>query len=271
METKKDILMTQMDDGKGGYYYVPSTNPLVRLPDGKAVTPYEESFYKGVAARPYPRIPRMLTPESLLGDKCTGADPYACDRSRDMPPFSSDVGEPALSGTILDYTTVGPLGQMRAATRFLYASETLNNTRYALVGATPNFTASVPAYPTSGAALGIRLDWGVALNNFAPFDLQIVTTGFKNKAGQSVDRALTLRVYKTNGCSIYIPFAQRTTGMSVAQSQIGQADEESGATIAVMNLPAPSIFDNFSATASLLTAFSPVTAAYAALEQIISD
>lgn len=57
--------------------------------------------------------------------------------------------------------------------------------------------------------------------------------------------------------------------MSVAQMQIGRAGGD-GATIVVKDLPA-NVYAAFSGTVSLLSAFSPATAAYALLENLSSD
>jgi hypothetical protein len=280
MENCNLILMKQVPDGKGGLVYVPVNNPpnggsVVVAPNNPSnANPYEEGYYRRFGEGvPFPNVAdRSLSPESLMGDVCGNVNPALCNKSRLLPPFTSDVGNPFLTAKLTDYNVVGTIGQARVAYRHMFASETQDVTRYNMVGSSPNFVATIPNYPTSGAAIGFVLDWGVQQLNFAPFDMQIVSAGFANAAGLSLDRDITLRVYRTNGCAIYVPFAQRTTpSMSVAQMQMAHADVAEGAgTITVANLPA-NIFSAFSATISLLSAFSPTTAAYSELESIMTD
>jgi hypothetical protein len=265
------VLEGEMDNHGRMVYGQPRLSPSL----GRGGWPYEEEYYKrrGVPG-PYPRreVGRMLTPESLMGDKCAIPDGIACDKSRLVSPFMSDISDPFLTAQTLDYNAVGTIGQARVAFRRMFADEFQDVSRTPMVLAGNTFNSTFANYPATGAAVGFVIDWGVTQLNFSPFDMQIRSTGWTNAAGTSLDRDLTIRVYQVNGSAIYVPFAQRTApSMSMAQMQVGRANvQEGNATISVVSLPA-NVAAFFSATVMLLSAFSPRTAAYSSLEYVMSD
>jgi len=196
------------------------------------------------------------TPESFLGGGCRN-DNWQCDRSRMLPPWLSTSDGEDVAAVINDYTTVGTIGQMRAAFDVLYGLGAFDTTRYAGVLAGQNMVSTVTVLVP---CVAVRLDWGVSMLNWAPFDLQVVTTGFTTLFGaQAVDRNFTIRVAKTSGSAIYAPLAQRPAGMSLAQPLV--AVPGAGATIEVRGLPA-AIAPSFNLQAALCTAFHPITAAF---------
>lgn len=265
--------LVRMNNGMGRQAMVPRGGSRVGVPSlGNGGYPYEENNIRtGMQPPPFQEASiRQLAPEDLLGDRCREADSAACDKGRYIRPFVSTVGDAYLEAMYLDYNVIGTVGQARAAVRRMYADETQDVGRTTMVGASPNFNATFAAYPTRAACVGFVIDWGIEMLNYAPFDMQIITSGWINLGGTTLDRNLTVRIHGTVGSSIFVPFAQRTTpSMSIAQMQVAHSGGD-GATIQVASLPT-NIFSSFSATISLLTAFSPRTAAYAALENIISD
>jgi hypothetical protein len=269
-DSKSIIMLEGRRNGNGQMVY-----SALEPQQGRGGWPYEEDFYKtrGVPG-PYPRheVGRTLTPESLMGDKCALPAGIACDKSRLVSPFMSDVSDPYLTAQTMDYNAVGTIGQARVAFRRMFADEFQDVSRTPMVLAGNDFNATFANYPTTGAAIGFVIDWGVTQLNFSPFDMQIVSTGWTNAAGTPIDRNLTLRVYRVNGSAVYVPFAQRTSpSMSMAQMQVARANvQEGSATISVIDLPA-NVAAFFSATVMLLSAFSPRTAAYSSLEYVMSD
>jgi len=218
---------------------------------------------------------RSITPESLMADGCGDPTRYICDKARSLPPWLSNAKPSQMQRLIDDYTQVGTVGQLRVTLETMYAMAYFIDSRQQLIGSSPDFSA---AFTTPALSVGFRLDWGVSLLNFAPFDMHVRTTGavalasattapFSQAAAVSTNRDFTVRVSQVTGGSIYVPWATRVQpGMSIAQQALTIAlpDGESPAAIniSVLGLPA-AIFANFNAQATLLTAFHPVTAAYA--------
>lgn len=201
-----------------------------------------------------------LAPESFLGRGCNNPS-WVCDRGRLLPPWLSNNEPGVVAAIVNDYTAVGTIGQMRAVFDTLYAIGEFQQTRYVgqLAGTTSTATVN-----SSVPSLGVRIDWGVSLLAWAPFDLNISTTNFETLfTGQTLNRSFSVRVGGANGGSIYIPFAQRATGITQAQPAIGRiAGGEGGdGTVAATGIPA-AIGASFSMTVQLLTAFHPITAAF---------
>jgi len=212
---------------------------------------------------------RSITPESLLADSAHPI-PYLRDKARGLPSWISDSEACDMQRVIDDYTQVGTVGQTRAAIEALYAFGGFGDVRIAgiLAGANDVATFPVANLPVS---IGFRLDWGIQLLNYAPFDMNIHTVGWSTASTilspQSplvdADRIFTTRVQKVSGGSIFVPWAARVTpGMSVAQQVMAVSVEVVAATISVENLPA-AIAASFSMQVTLLTAFHPLTAQFA--------
>lgn len=211
-----------------------------------------------------------LTTEALLGEGCFDSHHYVCDKSRLIPGY---ISGPDIYARSIDYPTVGPIGQVRAAveTMFARSRQMSNNFPLTVTGTTyggtfANNAAPAPVTTQFPFSLGFVLDWGISMLAFAPFDMQITTTGWVGEDLQPLDRTMTLRVSRPAGSSIYIPWAQRITpSMSMAQAQLARpvGNGETAATIAVGPLPA-AISASFSASVSFMTAFVPTTAAFAA-------
>lgn len=261
------------------------TNESTNVPDRltslamRGTGRYEETALAGRGDVAIIRQPagRSWAPENLLGDACVNPASPQCDRSRLIHSFVSTAGEPFVMMQTADYSTLGPLGQARAALRTLYSVGTQNVARYVGVVVGADLVATIPNIGPlpggSGACIGFRFDWGISYLSYQPFDLEIVSDGFFNlHGGQSLDRHFTLRVNALNGCSIFAPFAQRVSpSMSVAQVQVAEAALEVGnATIRARNVP-PTLLANMSVTVQLLTAFGPATAAWAEIESVVSD
>lgn len=224
-------------------------------------------------------LERIDVPENLLGDGCYDARHYVCTRASQVRGFASDIGNDALKVKQVDYPVAGTVGQSRAVFETLFALGTHDETEHP--GVLAGFD-SISTFPASGAepSLGFRLDWGIALLSFAPFNMKIVTSGWRTgvalpptgiaAAQATCDRTVELRVYPgASGGSVFIPWAQRFgTGMQIGQPVIGYvpfSDVAPPATIRVAGLPAP-IAAAFSQTVTLLTSFSPSTAFYAKLQ-----
>lgn len=201
-----------------------------------------------------------MTPESFLGGGCRNPN-WVCDRGRALPPWLSTSDPTVVAAIINDYNAVGTVGQMRAVFEQLYALGEFSQNRYTAVVAGQTATSTVPN-TDNFVVLGVRVDWGVDLLNWQPFDLVLATNGFQTLFNrQSVDRSFTVRVSRNNGSSIYVPLAQRTVGISFAQPTLGQVNAATGATITASNIPA-TVAAAFGMTVQLLTAFHPITAAY---------
>lgn len=198
-----------------------------------------------------------LSPEAYLGAGCGNAD-YVCDKGRMLPPWLSDSAG-AVAAVVNDFTSVGTVGAMRAAFETLYSFGNFTATRFAatVVGAVATATVT-----DRSPAVGVRIDWGVSLTDWAPFDLELATVGFVDALVDTAegDRSFTVRVGRANGGSIYVPFANRVTGMSMAQPLICRAPEV-GATVTASNLPA-GIAPAFNMQVQLICAYHPITAAF---------
>lgn len=210
---------------------------------------------------------RTTTPEALLGDACVMPETYICDKQRLVPGVRSWPHELLIEQA--DYPTVGPIGQTRAVLERMFSGAAIDPTIYPLVSAgagTGIFDAT--GFATGNFVAGFVLAWGVQLLNFVPFSLHVVTRNWKNEAGISVDRDFILQVDgRVNGNSVFVPFALRVNrAMGTAQAQLAKILGTEGAleTISVVQLPG-NVEAAFSATAKLLSAFHPMTSAYAGL------
>jgi len=209
---------------------------------------------------------RRFAPEMLLTDG-QGTDPYIIDKIRALPPYNATAPGDMVSLVSADYSQVGSVGQSRAAMETMFSGFSQNVQRFPFVtvgtDSTVIFNSTTQVAPSS---IGLRIDWGVNLLNFAPFDLQVVTENFVQAFGlQSVDRNITLRVNSVSGCSLYFLWALRQSpSMSIAQNQIGDqhVTDVLIPSITIPGLPA-NVLANFSATLQFLTAFSPITDAWA--------
>lgn len=214
---------------------------------------------------------RWQTPENVIGDvdwdEASKADypNYIRDRARLVQSFASSSEPGAVLMRSPDFTSVGTIGQVRACAERLYSGGKVDPTVYAatIAGSTATSTLTTP----TATAIGVVVDWGISLLNYAPFDLQLKTTGFfaiddLTAAPQSTDRNIVFRVSKTGGCSIYLPFAKRVSPpMQQALMQVSYAPTPDTGTVTVqaLNLPA-AIASAFSMSVQLLTNAMPPTA-----------
>jgi hypothetical protein len=214
-----------------------------------------------------------FTTEALLGQGCRQRN-YVADRARLVKGISSNQRFLVRNE---DYPVVGTIGQARAVTESLYARGRHMPNVFPLTSVGGGvfevyFGKDDPAAPFNANfpfSQGFVIDWGVAMLNFAPFDLHIQTESWVGENSQVVDRDVTLRVSEIIGASHYVPWASRITpAMSMAQAQLGeplpQEDGVNVSAIRVINLPG-NIEANFSATVTFMTAFTPTAATYAAL------
>lgn len=249
----------------------PYGNLPVQRRSGPSSLRFEAQQYD--AYKPYAFQPNM-TVEALLGQGCNDANEYICERERILPGVVSNEFFALRS---IDYPVVGPVGQFRASTEYLYARGKHMPDQFplALVGANfeAEFFADDPASPVNGVfpwSLGCVMDWGVATLSFLPFDLTVQTLNWIGDDGQSLDRQFTIRVQRTVGSSIYVPWAQRIApAMAMGQVQPAKprTEEAGGSKIIIKNLPSPYTVPAgpFGAQVSFMTAFSPQTAAFASL------
>jgi len=234
-----------------------------------------EPFEEGTVGRPITAAgycptgyDRSITPESLLADGCIDPTQYVCDKARALAPWLANARADQMMRRLDDYTQVGTTGQLRATLEQLYSLGHFVDAIQPGVLAGANSIATFPLAPFS---VGVRLDWGINLQQFAPFDMNIQTQGAQAigalLAGQNIvaDRQFSARVSQVTGGSVYFPWAVRgTPGMSVAQQVIASATPVEGVALLVRvnGLPA-AIQPFFSMQATLLTAFHPITASYA--------
>jgi hypothetical protein len=202
---------------------------------------------------------RLIVPEALMGDHgdCVV---YCDDKDRLIPGFSVNVSSDKVELSLIDFTTVGPVGQVRSVLQRLYGGDPHTVARTPGVVAGANYDIVLAGIQPNTA--GIRVDVSLPFNNYAPYDLQVQTIGYINTGGQVVDRNITLRVNNALGFSLYLPFALRITpSMNQAMHQIGTS-LAAGVTIRLV-APPPAILAAISATSQYLSAFSPLTAAWA--------
>lgn len=256
---------------------LPSLGQIARLGNlavvgnrgGKAGLVFEGQAYDGITAD---HEQGNLSTEALLGSGCRDAHHRVCDLQRLVPGVTSDRKFTQLQ---IDYPVVGPIGQLQAVAYSLYSRgrSVANPTQLTQAGVNWQalFAVNDPAAPWNGVfplSMGFRLDWGVALLNWQPFDLNISTTNWVGEDSQPLNRSFTIRVNKDNGSSIYVPWAMRQTPpMAMALCQLARPVPQQGglniSSITVSNIPL-SISNNFGASVSFLTAAAPQTAAYAA-------
>jgi len=245
------------------------------------VPSFEESGAGGAVADPA-NCPtgygRGLAPEALLGDTGPNPDIYIFDRGRLIPGYATTMppGEARLSS--IDYTTIGPVGQVRAVVEQLYALGTQDVKRYNMFPdpVNPNdfiaeFGAATAGPPPVSQllqnSLGFLIDFGIENLTFAPFDMQVRTAGFTTFGdGGVVDRNMVLRIAGSNGGRIFVPWAMRiNASMQLAMAKVA-ATVPTGVSpaheIRIVALPT-NIANTFSATVQFLTANSPVTAEWA--------
>jgi len=210
---------------------------------------------------------RILTPEALMGDVDSDPSAYVLDRPRALPSFLTNADPDAIAVNFQDYNVVGTVGQSRAVLSTLYSAfhQDVSVTQMTVSGVTATATFSTAAADLPGTA-GFLLRWGIALNNFAPFDLNISTAGWVSRFGGDVaNRNISIHVSNVIGSDLYIPWAVRVSpAMSMAQHVIAYAPQSdvTNGVITVSNIPA-ALATNFSASLQFLSAFSPATAAFA--------
>jgi hypothetical protein len=218
---------------------------------------------------------RSITPESLLADGCVNPQDYICDKQRGLPPWTSDSPACHMQRLIDDFTQVGTVGQTRAAIEMMFAAGGFGDVRMpgVLAGANSVATFLIGVIQPS---VGVRVDWGVQLLNYAPFDLNFTTSGFVASSfglapaanAINADRTFSARVSQVPGGSFFVPWGVRVApGMSVAQQIVAVSDEAVSATVSVTGLPA-ALAASFSMQVTLLTAFHPLTAQFAAVSGI---
>lgn len=188
--------------------------------------PFEEQVYERHDACEI-GYSRTIQPEALLGDYPGGVPEYIRDKSRLLHPFISWQGDVQIQ--VVDYNVVGPVGQGRKALEFTALAGRNDQTVYPMILdplAPGEFVtgrgviAGPPAEPQFSARniiLGVAVDWGINLLNWAPFSFRIRCLNWFGIAGQRLDRDLTVYVDSktSNGSTILIPFAQRLTGATV--------------------------------------------------------
>jgi hypothetical protein len=176
-----------------------------------------------------------------------------------------------------DYPTVGTVGQARACLETLYPLGRLDTVAYPAIptGGGDIFVAGDPAAGPGGVffsapnrILGVAIDWGVGLQ-FQPGSLVITfeTVNWTNQFGPDLDRRVVTQAGRSNGSSIFLPFAQRSAGMSQAQMQLAEIfDAAPVANIPIVRITVPpGVGANFQANITLMTAFHQRTALYSSL------
>jgi hypothetical protein len=263
-------------NGNNGVNWLGPHGPGIAGAHGPSNLYFEENQYRSDRNIP-PSFQDNKTIEDLMGDGCLDARHYVCDKARPIPGVSSNG--PMLIRSI-DYPVVGPIGQIRAAAEAMFARGAHMPDQFILTGAgatrtvtfnrDTNPSTSTPAVPLFPMSQGFVVDWGIAMLNFQPFDLEIRSTGWVGiDDGQPLDRSIRIRVERCCGSSVYVPWAMRITPamakgvnqLAVPQPQVDGADVSS---INVVNLPG-NVQTTFSAVVSFMTAASPQVAGYAAL------
>lgn len=212
-----------------------------------------------------------LQPENLLGSgDCDILGKFVCNRGVPLDGVLTNMSNDQATVVSIDYPTLGTFGQARAALGTLYSMTGSSVTRYPTVGTATateyTYTATFDNTKPSPYSVGIRIDWGVKLLSFVPFDLDIVTSGFVTPlGGVSVDRSVIINVTKSAGGVIYLPFAYRVTPpQEIALMSLGVAPNVAGspATVTIRHIPLVPGAD-FSATVSFMTPANPIVAQWA--------
>lgn len=195
-----------------------------------------------------------------MGAPCEDPIASACDKSRVLPPWVTTAPPQAVQQVINDYNVVGSIGQLRKTFAALYGFGNFQNQRQPAVTVGND---QIATFVSPALSLGFRLDWSIQLLNYQSFDMQVQTAGWTTYPDDlSANRDFTARIGGAASGSIYVPWAVRPAGMSVAQNAIvGGLDPQVPGTISVLNIPA-AILPNFSFQATILTAFHPITAAF---------
>lgn len=216
---------------------------------------------------------RTITPETLMGLSSDSYHEERGDKVRMLPPWIATTPSGTVAMNNNDYNAVGVVGQMRAVYKTLFALGLYQGLTVDAVNGPAISVATLPAALANIPTLGIRIRWGIALLNYAPFELTIATgntasgPGFGTLFGgvganqQSLDRNITVTLTGTNGGLFYIPLAQRANpGMSFAQPAIGVGVDTT--TVTFSGIPT-AILASFSASVQLITAFHANAASFA--------
>lgn len=161
----------------------------------------------------------------------------------------SFVADHPVSIDSIDYPSVGTLGELDAALRYMMAIG--QNDPSAVLGAGAPLTATI----TSRAlAIGLAIKYTISAEQRAAFDLNIVTANFVSDdfivagaAAVDVNRSLTLRVPGAcPGGVIYVPFAYDRAG-SVPEGRV-----KAGRSLALLSADAvaagPIVYGNGTGT-----------------------
>lgn len=270
---------------EGPIEVVPVENPdgsvVYMTPNGHQVLPQNVGACDGFQGGSYPGqvsshcdtgYDRSLAPENLLADGVGIPALYIGDKARSLPPWLTDSKKCEMQRMFEDYTQVGTVGQARAAIETLFALGNFGNVTVQGVVAGNDLVITIPNASVK-ASIGFVLDWGVTLVNYSPFDIVLTTTGASasgfqltpNDANPAVaNRSFTVRAKQVPGGRIFVPWAVRVApGMSIAQQVIAGPTAAADVVITINNVPA-AILAQMNAQATLLTAFHPLTAAFAA-------
>lgn len=188
-----------------------------------------------------------------------------------LAPLYTNAG---VIGLAYDYSCLGPKAVARAASDLMhggggiYAVDTYASTTTLTTASAVLDPSTITGVGDSLALLGIVIDWGIALANYAPFDATLETQGFLSVLdGTDTDRNMKLRFTGgVLGGRMYVPLAYRSSnGMNYGQNVLSRLRKNGEiwdtATISVSNLPTP-IAPNFGFSVQPICAFTPQFAEY---------
>lgn len=212
-------------------------------------------------------------------------DRYHRTEAQKLAPVADLTG--AIEVVSMDYSCLGSVAQARLALQQVLATGSYNiNSAARTASGTIQDYDDIKSNPielasyTEDIALGVQIDWSIALSSYAPFDadIEIFAVGLH---GQNVGRKMTLRFAgNALGGRLFIPTAYRAaTQMDEAQVQpllYKRAEEVEGTPpfvgprIAQITLQDSAISTAFSARVRLLTAFTPGLGEYAAAAGLLA-
>jgi len=219
-------------------------------------------------------VSRTLTPEAFIGDVDQAETSIRALTGANNIPGISSTDPASFEITQLDYPMIGPVENLRAAISRLNSGGAYNATPLANTSATAT-TLVWTAAATTPMLLGYAIDWGMPQLSFNPFNMTITTSGYLavdtigDATPQVVDRNVVVRVIK-NGSRLFVVFAARPTGMTIAMAQDarGFVEAEIATATVTISVPAPIIAAGFQAALLPLQPFTPALAQYAVGEDL---
>lgn len=186
---------------------------------------------------------------------------HATQRSR-TPILHDDVDATII--TAPDYPCGGDMANYRDALALSHQIGNYDAEIFTPVVSPTTLVWTVVPTPTNPrVAVGVAIDWGIALGTYAPFDATIVIAGVTNVSGVALPRNLGLRFTRGRlGGRLVLPYLYRSSvGMNKAQNMVGLPLAEVGMTV-TLTAPASIITAMAGSSMQLLTPFTEAVARF---------